>query len=81
LSEKLSVSSRDVKAFIVGGSSKESKVITWSRSNIGGTPILSLMTDKKNKFNQYDRINSESNISERDLFSRETNSYFTRPLS
>jgi len=77
LSKKLSVSSRDVNAFIVGGSSKDSKVTTWSRSNIGGNPILSLMMDKKNHFNQNDRINIETILSERDLFSRETNSYFT----
>lgn len=77
LSKKLGVSSRDVNAFIVGGSSKQSRVTTWSRSNIGGNPILGLMMDKKNNFNQNDRINIESFLSERDLFSRETNSYFT----
>lgn len=77
LSEKLGVSSRDVKAFIIGGSFENSKITTWSRSNVGGTPILGLMREEKSKFKQKDRINIESNLSERDLFSRETQSYFT----
>lgn len=77
LSKKLSVSSRDVNAFIVGGSSKDSKVTTWSRSNIGGNPILSLMMDKKNNFSQNDRISIESILSERELFAKEIDTYFT----
>ncbi len=77
LSKKLSVSSRDVNAFIVGGSSKGNKVMTWSRSNIGGNPLLSLMMDKKNNFTENDRINMESILSERDVFARETDNYFT----
>ncbi|WP_414840066.1 lactate/malate family dehydrogenase [Carnobacterium sp. TMP28] len=77
LSKKLSVASRDINAFIVGGSSQGSQLTTWSRSNVGGTPILSLMMNKKSFLNENDRINIDSFLSERDLFSRESNSYFT----
>ncbi|SEK70449.1 hypothetical protein [Carnobacterium iners] len=77
LSKKLSVSFTNISAFIVGGSKRESKITTLIRSNIGGMPILRLMVDKKNYFNQNDRINIDSFLSEKDLFSLENKSYFT----
>lgn len=77
LSQKMLVSLRDVNAFIIGGSSEKHKIAAWSRSNIGGNPILSLTMDPNSGVNQEDMFEMEQKILERTLFSEKAESYFT----
>lgn len=77
LSQKLSLSYRDVKGYVVGGSQKEQKTLAWSRSYAGATPILSLTMNEKASFSQDDMLEIEQKVLDRSAFIDSYDASFT----
>lgn len=65
LSKFFKISVHDVKGYIVGGSQKNQKIAIWSRSYVGGTPVLGLTVDSDNAFNQEAMFKMEEMILKR----------------
>ncbi|TFJ43135.1 lactate dehydrogenase [Carnobacterium divergens] len=65
LSKFFKISFHDVKGYIVGGSQKNQKIAIWSRSYVGGTPVLGLTVNSENAFNQEAMFKMEEMILKR----------------
>lgn len=65
LSKFFKISVHDVKGYIVGGSQKNQKIAIWSRTYVGGTPVLGLTVNSENAFNQEAMFKMEEMILKR----------------